>query len=151
MERSDQSPDDFLASIDDSRREAMVSLDATITAAMPDRSRTLWRGVFWGGTDQSIIGYGDMIQQRPRGQVVEWFVVGLALQKRNFSLYVNAVLDGAYLGGSYADRLGVGGKVKVGAASLGFTSIDKIDLDVLAEMCAHANRLSPATDAENAL
>ncbi len=141
MDRSTTTPDDFLAAIDDAEvREAMVALDHVIAAAMPGRSRTLWQGVFWGGTHQSIIGYGDIVQPRPRGAHAEWFLVGLARQKSGFSVYVNAVEDGAYLGGRYADRLG---KVKVGSASLGFRRVADIDLDVLAELSAHADRITP--------
>lgn len=145
MKLSSKGVDAFLADFDERHRDDMVLLDQTISEAMPHRSRVLWEGVFWGGTDQQIIGYGDMIQQRPRGETVEWFVVGLARQKRNISIYVNAVADGQYLGAAYAEGLG---KVKLGAASIGFTSVDRIDLDVLAELVTHADRLSPPPDTE---
>ena len=36
----------------------MVALDRRIVAGLPGRSRALWRGTFWGGTEQAIIGYG---------------------------------------------------------------------------------------------
>jgi len=141
MERSTTDPDDFLAALDDEDvRAAMRRLDELIVANMPGRSRTLWEGVFWGGTEQSIIGYGDIVQPRPRGESVEWFAVGLARQSANYSIYVNAVDDGDYLGRQYADRLG---KVKVGAASIGFRRLDDVDLDVLAELVARAHELTP--------
>lgn len=121
----------------------MAVLDELLVAAMPGRERTLWEGVFWGGTDQSIVGYGDLVQERPRGKNVEWFVIGLALQKKHISLYVNAAEDNAYLGSQYADRLSNGAKVKIGAASIGFSSVDRIHLDVLTELAEHAHRISP--------
>ena len=108
--------------------------------ALPRRRRVLWQGVFWGGTDQSIIGYGDITQPRPRGDDVEWFLVGLARQKSNYSIYLNAVRDGAYLGQAYGDRLGT---VKLGAASIGFTRLENLDLEVLAEMLREADELTP--------
>ena len=96
MEIVETTPDEFLGSIeDDAIRDTMRAVDAAIVAALPRRRRVLWQGVFWGGTDQSIIGYGDITQPRPRGDDVEWFLVGLARQKSNYSIYLNAVRDGA--------------------------------------------------------
>ena len=54
----------------------LTELDALLAAAFAGRSRLLWTGVFWGGSEQEIIGYGDLVQSRPRGPDVEWFVVG---------------------------------------------------------------------------
>ncbi len=142
MEISQTTPDEFLETIEDPDiSAAMKRLDALIVAAMPDRRRVLHEGRFWGGTDQRIIGYGVIVQPRPRGEEVRWFIVGLARQKANYSVYVNAVADGAYLGQRYADRLG---KVKLGSASIGFKSLDDIDLDALTELVAEADRITPA-------
>jgi len=141
VHQSDTDPSEFLAKLTDHRRDDLVVVDTLLTAALPKRQRVLWEGVFWGGTEQTIIGYGDLVQQRPRGEDVEWFIIGLALQKKHLSLYVNAVEDGAYLGAHYGDRLG---KVKLGAASIGFTSVDRLDLTVLEKLAVHADRISPA-------
>lgn len=143
MERSSISPESYLAGLVGDVAETMSAVDATLQAAMPGRIRTVWDGVFWGGTEQTIIGYGDIVQRRPRGADVEWFMIGLARQKQHYSLYVNAVEDGAYLGQAYADRLG---KVKAGSASLTFTHLDRIDLDVLAQLAIHADRITPADE-----
>ena len=62
--------------------------------------------MFWDGTHQSIIGYGHIDETGSSGDTVEWFLVGLARQKRNYSIYVNAAVDHAYLAHSYSDRLG---------------------------------------------
>jgi hypothetical protein len=144
MERVDTNPDDVLAGFDDEEiRATMTRLDELIRGALPGRSRTLWEGTMWGGTDQSIIGYGDIVQPRPRGDDVEWFLVGLARQKDNYSLYVNAVDDGRYLGQVYEDRLRVEGvaksRVKIGSASIGFRSIDDVDLGALGELLTQAH------------
>lgn len=140
MEKSTTSPDEYLSGIEDERHESLVAVDRIIRTAMPGRSRTLWEGVFWGGTEQTIIGYGDLVQPRPKGDAVEWFLIGLALQKNHLSLYVNAVDDGKYLGAAYGDRLG---NVKLGSASIAFTAASDLDLEVLHELAAHADRISP--------
>lgn len=139
MERVDTSPDEHIQSLDDGVRAGMKVLDATIAAALPGRARVLWEGVFWGGTEQSIIGYRDIVQARPRGNDVEWFLIGLARQKDHYSIYVNAAEDGQYLGKLYADRLG---KVKVGSASIAIRNVDDVDLGVLTELIQHADRIT---------
>ena len=136
----DTAPDAYLASLPDEHRDALTSVDRAIHRALPDRQRVLWEGVFWGGTQQSIIGYGHIDQRNSTGDSVEWFLVGLARQKRNYSIYVNAAVDNAYLAHSYADRLG---KVKLGAASIGFRRLEDLNLVVLTELVTKADNLTP--------
>jgi len=109
----------------------MELVDAVLTKVMKGHSRALWGGKFWGGTEQSIIGYGDLIYERPGKETVEWFVVGLAPQKNYNSVYVNARDEDGYLIQRYADRLG---KVKVRTAAITFKKADDIDLVVLEEI-----------------
>jgi hypothetical protein len=132
-----RSVDEFIAASDPDG--SLARLDVVITTALPGTSRVLWQGLFWGGTEQSIIGYGAIEQPRPKGQTVAWFLVGLARQKHYLSLYVNAAEDGAYLAKSYGPRLG---KTRVGSASISFASTDAIDLAVLHDLVRHAGRLT---------
>lgn len=137
MEISDTDPSDYLTAIvDDDVRDTMVELDTIIRAALPGRQRDLWEGTFWGGTEQTIIGYGRILQPRPRGAQVEWFLVGLARQKRNYSLYINATGQDGYLAHDYVDRLG---HVKIGAASIGFTRLANVGLEALRELLTAAH------------
>lgn len=121
------------------RSTELLQLDELITGAIPDASRTLWRGVMWGGTQQTIVGYGVITQPRPRGRSVDWFLVGLAEQTRYISVYVNAVEDNQYLVSAYENRLG---RVKVGTASIAITDLKMIDLDVMRELVAHAAQVT---------
>lgn len=139
MHISDEPVDVWLESLTDDRSDDLRALDALIGELFADKSRVLWIGKFWGGTDQTIIGYGDIYQPRPKGETVHWFMVGLALQKAHLSLYVNAVKDGGYLGQSYGSLLG---KVKLGSASIGFKSLADLDLEQLRKMLAEANELN---------
>lgn len=140
MHRVSTSPDDFLAEQPDGVAADMVRLDALITSSMPGRARVLWEGVFWGGTQQRIIGYGDLVQPRPRGDDVEWFVVGLARQKSGISVYVNAVAQGRYLLADYTGRLGT---ARTGSASIGFRRADDLDLDAFTDLVRRAHELCP--------
>ena len=88
-------------------------LHREILSAHPDVPCHLYVGKFWGGTDQTIVGYGVTDYTNRSGNDVKWFILGLADQKNYASLYVNAVKDGRYLLAEYADRLGAS---KVGSA-----------------------------------
>jgi hypothetical protein len=138
MQRSATTPDAFLATLPDGVREQMTELDAALTRVFAGEERVLWEGPMWGGTHQRIIGYGAMRQQQRSGAEVEWFVVGLAAQKANLSLYVSAAEDGQYLVKRYADRLG---KVRVGSANVTFRRLADLDLPVVVEMAARAREL----------
>jgi hypothetical protein len=140
MERRGTDPDQYLQSLPADIREEMVGLDALITSAMPGRRRVVWEGTFWGGTEQTIIGYGDLVQERPGGATVEWFVVGLARQKNYFSIYVNATAAGRYLVADYAGRLG---KAKVGSANVTFKRLADIDAETMRKLVFRAHELSP--------
>ncbi len=110
MEKSATSPDEHIASLTAEVQADVVELDRLITEEMPGASRVLWEGRFWGGSDQKIIGYGDYTYQQSGKKTVEWFIVGLAVQRSHLSLYVNAADEDGYLVSRFADRLG---KVKV--------------------------------------
>lgn len=131
MDRSSTTPDAFIASLPDPQRDGVASLDRVIAEEMAGLERVLWEGVFWGGSDQRIIGYGADRSTNRGGKVVDWFLVGLAQQKDHLTVYVNAVEDGAYLIKSYAGRLG---RVKVGSAAVTFRRASDLDLDVLREL-----------------
>lgn len=138
MHISEEPVDSWLASLDDTRAVEFRQLDTLIGKVFAGKSRVLWVGKFWGGTDQTIIGYGDIYQPRPKGDPVHWFMVGLALQKANISLYVNAVKDGQYLVQSYGKTLG---KVKLGSTSIGFKTIADLDLAELRSLLQEAQDL----------
>jgi hypothetical protein len=138
MQRTDAPVDEFVASLPDPARADLTALDARITDVMAGHERVLWEGPMWGGTQQRIIGYGAYRYENRSGAAVEWFIVGLAMQKRHLSLYVNAFEDGQYLVKRYADRLG---KVKVGTANVTFKRLDDVDLDAMLEMIERAREL----------
>ena len=136
MKKTRRSPAVYLDALPPDVGKPMKQLDRLISRIMKGQSRVLWEGVFWGGSTQVIIGYGTLTQVRgPR--TVEWFMVGLALQKNYISVYVNAVANGKYLAHQYRSRLG---KVKFGSASISFARIEDIDLDVLSELVTSARK-----------
>lgn len=141
MERIATSPAEYIASLPAAVGADMAALDERITAALPGHARCLWAGVFWGGSEQRIIGYGDMSYVRSDKREVRWFLVGLARQKNYYSVYVNAADGRRYLAEAYAGRLG---KAKVGKSSISFRKLADVDLDVLSELLDRAGKLSAA-------
>ncbi|WP_062072653.1 hypothetical protein [Demequina sediminicola] len=138
MERTHESVDEFIRTEDVDGSLALI--DAIVVDELRQAARVVWRGVFWGGTEQAIIGYGDIEQPRPRGKTVEWFLIGLARQKDYISLYVNAADGGEYLAKKYGPLLG---KTKVGSASISFRAAEGLDLGVLRDMVRHAAKVQP--------
>ena len=141
MDRSDRDIDAFLESLPDVMRSDMKALDHAISKVMSDQPRSLYVGKFWGGSNQEIVGYGTTRYRRSDKQEVEWFVVGLALQKRYISVYLNVVEGRQYL----AEKHGAGlGKVKVGKSSIGFASLQDINLEKFVALVQLARDVSDA-------
>ena len=118
----------------------MRTLDAVISAEMAGLERLLWEGVFWGGTEQQIVGYGSMTQSRPKAPDVDWFLIGLAQQKRHVSVYVNAVKAGKYLLAGVGASLG---QVKVGSAAITVPRLDALDQAAFRRLIVEARSLTP--------
>jgi hypothetical protein len=128
MKKVSLNVNEYLDSLPEEFANEMRLLHVNIAGHMKNIESAIWQGVFWGGSDQTIIGYGDLIYQRPSKENVEWFVVGLARQKNYYSVYINASEDGQYILKKYADKLG---KVKVGSGSLSFTRLEDVNMEEL--------------------
>jgi hypothetical protein len=102
------------------RAEELRRVDALVMAAAPGIDRQL---VPMGSG--SMLGYG-MMPYRPKSATgtTSWPLIALAAQKRHLSLYVCAVVDGAYLAESRAAELG---KVSCGKSCIRFSSLDRVD------------------------
>ncbi len=138
MKKVATNPSDHLRSISDDFRDDMIKLDTAISAIFVGDTRVLWKGVFWGGSEQNIIGYGDITYTNSKKEPVDWFAVGLAQQKDYISVYVNAVQGNSYITDQYKDKIG---KAKVGKSSIGFKKVSDINLEVLLEMVSKAKSL----------
>ena len=139
MEMAKTTPAVYIESLPDELRPVIEKFDKEISKIFRGKPKVLWTGKFWGGSDQNIIGYGDLNYER-RGKRTEWFIVGLAAQKNYISLYVNAVEDGKYLGQKYGKELG---KVKIGASSISFKSLDDVDMPMMRTMLKQAKEYRP--------
>lgn len=128
MNTTDEDIAAYLAVAED---EELDELNRLVAEHLPDITPVLWRGTFWGGSEQAIIGYGHLTYTRSDKKTVEWFMVGLARQKSHLSLYISARGARGYLTNEYAPKLG---KVKVGAGRLSFAKLGDINQEELGKL-----------------
>ena len=139
MEQVETLPEEYINSQEQDIKTVLQELHTLIKTALPGQDICMWEGVFWGGSEQRIIGYGNFSYTRSDKKQVEWFLIGLTRQKNYFSIYVNAVEDRKYLAEIYKSQLG---KVKTGKSSISFNKLEDVNLDTLREMIEHAGRLT---------
>jgi len=113
------------------RETELRRVDALVREAAPGLDRELVPA--GSGT---VLGYG-LLPYRPRSakETTRWPLISLAAQKRHLSLYVCAVVDGAYLPEARAERLG---RVSCGRSCVRFTSLDRVDAGELAALVRDA-------------
>ena len=111
--------------------------DALVMAAAPGIDRQL---VPVGAG--RMLGYG-LMPYRPRSakETTSVPLIALAAQKRHLSLYVCAVVDGAYLAEARADRLG---RVSCGKSCIRFTALDAVDTAALTALLRDAVAVTAA-------
>jgi hypothetical protein len=121
------------------RGEELRRVDELVMAAAPGVDRQLVP--VGSGT---MLGY-RLMPYRPRSAKVAttWPLIALAAQKRHLSLYVCAVVDGAYLAEARADRLGT---VSCGKSCIRFGSLDAVDVDELSALLRDAVAATDAGD-----
>ena len=139
MERVETLPEEYINSQEQDIKTVLHELHPLIKTALPGQDICMWEGIFWGGSEQRIIGYGNFSYTRSDKKQVEWFLIGLTRQKNYFSVYVNAVEGRKYLAEIYKSQLG---KVKTGKSSISFNELEDVNLDTLREMIEHAGRLT---------
>jgi hypothetical protein len=131
MQKTSTTITEYIDSLPAERQADIRKLDELITAAIPAAPKVMWEGVFWGGSEQKIIGYGNFSYKKSDKQQADWFIAGLALQKNYISIFLNAVEDKQYLAEKYKAELG---KVKVGKSSISFNKLEDVNIDKLLEM-----------------
>ena len=121
------------------REEELRRVDALVMAAAPGIDRQL---VPAGSV--RMLGYG-LMPYRPKSakETTRWPLIALAAQKRHLSLYVCAVVDGAYLPEARAEQLG---SVSCGKSCIRFTSLAKVDAGELSTLLRDAVAVTRAGD-----
>jgi hypothetical protein len=121
-------PQQYIAMIDEPRRSEIQRLHDLIRQTVPTLEPHIHAG---------MIGYGTYRYRYASGREGEWFVIGLASQKRYISVYVSAAVDGQYVAEKNADRLA---GASCGRSCIRFKHLSDIHLDVLADVIREGAR-----------
>lgn len=135
MQKTQTSISEFIESLEADSAKQIEQIHKRISKVMPNEPTVMWEGVFWGGSDQRIIGYGELSYTNSKKEQVEWFMVGLAQQKNYITVFVSATDGKQYITEKYKGKLG---KAKIGKSTVSFKSVDDIDLDKLVELLKEA-------------
>jgi hypothetical protein len=117
-----QTPEEYLAALEEPRRTEMTRVHDLIRATAPDLEPVVQSG---------ILAYGPFHYRYASGREGDWFVLGLASRKRSISLYVTAASDQGYLAESFRDRLP---KADIGRSCVRFRRLDDLDREAVVEL-----------------
>jgi len=115
--------DEFLAALPADRRDTMTTLHRAIRKAVPKLAPAVMSGM----GPSPIIGYGKYRYKSASGREGEWFLIGLAAGKNNYSLHICAGDKDGYLVERNAAKLG---RVKTGRSCINFKRLGDLKLDV---------------------
>lgn len=139
--------DDYL-DFDPSRKADLVKLDQLIRKTAPGLKRYFHRGTPAGdaGMRMKMIGYGRFRYGATSGQMVEWPVIGVALQKNYISVYVAVTKRNHPIVPAYAGKLG---ELRVGRNNFSFGRYDDLNATGVSALVAEVARIFEE-DPENA-
>lgn len=139
--------DDYL-DFDPSRKPDLVKLDQLIRRTAPGLKRYFHQGTPAGdaGMRMKMIGYGRFRYGAKSGQMVEWPVIGVALQKNYISVYVAVTERNQPIVPAYAGKLG---ELRVGRNNFSFGRYDDLNVTSVSALVAEIARIFEE-DPENA-
>ena len=126
--------DEFFAALPADRRDTMTTLHKAIRKAVPKLAPAVMSGM----GSSPIIGYGKYHYKSASGREGEWFLIGLAAGKNNYSLHICAGGKDGYLVERNAAKLG---KVKTGRSCINFKKLEELKLDVAMGLVKKAEKL----------
>ena len=125
--------DEFFAALPADRRETMTTLHKAIRKAVPK----LAPAVMTGMGPSPIIGYGKYRYRSASGREGDWFLIGLAAAKSNYSLHVCVGGKDGYLVEKNATKLG---KVKTGRSCINFKKLEDLKLEAAMGLVKQAEK-----------
>ena len=126
--------DEFLGALPADRRDTMTTVHKAIRKAAPKLATAMMSGM----GPSPIIGYGKYHYRSASGSEGDWFLIGLAAGKGQYSLHICAVDKGGYLVEQNAARLG---KVKTGRSCINFKRLEDLKLDAAMGLVKQAAKI----------
>lgn len=131
MPKSLPTLDEFFAALPDDRRDAVTTLHKAIRKAVPKLAPVVMSGM--GASP--IIGYRKYRYKSASGREGDWFLIGLSVGKKDYSLHICVGDKDGYLVERNAAKLG---KVKTGRSCINFKKLEDLKLDVVIELVKQA-------------
>ena len=113
--------DEFLAALPAERRDAITILHKAIRKAVPKLAPAIMSGM----GPSPLIGYGKYHYKSASGREGDWFLIGLAAGKKDYSLHICVGDKDGYLVERNAAKLG---KVKTGRTCINFKKLEDLNL-----------------------
>jgi uncharacterized protein YdhG (YjbR/CyaY superfamily) len=136
MPADPQTPEQYIAAIEDSQRRAEIQqLHELIRATVPELEPHIQHG---------MLGYGPYHYRYASGREGDAAVVGLASNKRYISLYVMCITEQGYLAESYVDRLP---KASIGKSCVRFKRLADVDIEQIRSLLTEAGQNAPTSAA----
>ena len=125
--------DEFLDALPADRRETVTTLHKAIRKAAPKLAPAIMSGM----GPSPLITYGKYHYKSASGREGDWFLVGLAARKSDYSLHICAGDKDGYLVERNAAKLG---KVKAGRSCITFKKLADLELDAVMALVKKAEK-----------
>lgn len=131
--------EDYYA-FDRQRKYDLLRLHDLIRKAAPGLKRYFHRGTPAGeaGMRMKMIGYGKFRYAVKSGDMIEWPVIGVALQKNYISVYVAVRKNGRPIVQAYKGKLG---ELRSGHNNFSFAKFDDLEVDAVSSLFAEIARI----------
>ena len=116
------SPEVFIAAVDDARRADVQRLHELVREAAPELEPTMEFG---------MLGYGKFHYRYATGREGDWFKIGIAVNAKSISLHCCAADADGYVAERYRDRLP---KADIGRSCVRFTRLEDLAEEVLMDL-----------------
>jgi hypothetical protein len=124
---------EFLATLPADRRETITTLHKAIRKAVPKLAPLMMSAM--GPTP--LIGYGKYRYRSASGREGDWFLIGLAAGKSQYSLHICVGDKDGYLVERNAAKLG---RVKTGRSCINFKKLEDLNLEAVIALVKQASR-----------
>jgi hypothetical protein len=124
---------EFLAGLPADRRDTITTLHKAIRKTVPKLAPVMMSGM----GPSPLIGYGKYRYRTSSGREGDWFLIGLAAGKKEYSLHICVGGKDGYLVEKNAAKLG---KVKTGRSCINFKKLEDLKLDAAMGLVKQAEK-----------
>lgn len=125
-----KTPDEYIAKIDEPRRDQIQLLHDLIRKTVPSQKPYIISG---------MIGYGSIHYKTTSGREGDWCIIALANQKNYISVYICASDGKEYVAEKFKEALP---KATIGRSCIRFKNPSDIDLDILKKVIIEGAKVS---------